>query len=71
MGGDPSIIAQNIIAWYGSGAGGRFFLVALLIITALAAFHILSPRAPVMVLLMGGLSWGAAFALRSWMGWAV
>jgi hypothetical protein len=70
-GGDPSVIAQNIIAWIGSSAGGKFFLLALLLTCMFAAFHVTSWRAPVMVLIFGGIAWGASFALTSWMGWAV
>jgi hypothetical protein len=70
-GGDPGQIAEQIITWYGSGAGGRFFFLALLLTSAFAAFHVTSWRTPTLTLIFGGVAWGASFALRSWMGWSL
>jgi hypothetical protein len=69
-GGDPGAIATAIINWYGSGAGGRFLLLALLLTCVFAAFHVTSWRTPTLTLIFGGLAWGASYALKTWMGWA-
>lgn len=70
-GGDIGIVAQNIITWFGSGAGGRFFLLALLVTCVFAALHVTSWRTPTLTLIFGGLAWMAAYALRTWVGWSM
>jgi hypothetical protein len=70
-GGDLSQVAQNVITWLGSGAAGRFLLLANIVACILAACHLTSWRTPFHTLVLSGLAWMASYAVSTWIGWSV
>jgi hypothetical protein len=68
--GDWGTIAQNMITYFGGAAGGYIVLAATLVVALLAVAHLMSPRAPWMTFGIGACAWCAAFAIRSFIGWA-
>ena len=70
-GGDLSQVAQNVITWLGSGAAGRFLLLANIVACIMAACHLTSWRTPFHTLVLSGLAWMASYAVSTWIGWSV
>jgi hypothetical protein len=67
---DPGTIGQQIITTLGGASGGYILAAALLVTGLLIAIHMMPPRAFGIVFVIGALTWGAAYFVRTYIGWA-
>lgn len=69
-GTDIGTIAANILTYFGGAAGGYIAAASLMVVWILCGMHVLSPRHGVTTIVVLCLAWGAAYMIRTTLGWA-